>query len=862
MTDRRNPVAPLCLALLCTLLIGVTTAQQPLAHLAPPDSALVVTMQTGSEVAPELRNDLSQLDWQGARETLERLIAIVDPASMTDLSRFGDPAGLRGALQDLCPALPDTLETLGEGGPPGFEALLTVQPGLFNVPMIGIVRFDDLGAEGTQSLQRTLDECSNQTQSFEELSVAASGRVYEFASGQRELYVGMTDSGLLVIGQDLRGLVIPTLERASDDGGTSLPGNDPFSSFQPLDGYALGIALRTDPVLEAFGDLLLEAGPGEEELAIRVHDAVDTVDSVAWRGSLSSQGVLNEVALAIDPDRPDPELARLLLCEGCGLARPYLAPADSVAFASSPLPVSRLIDYIDGFLTASRAGSRLTDLLQSEFRVTLDPELLDALGAGTYMYVLESIGTDLSTLLYQPGQVLVVPVSSAENVRGGVDSLLESLRSLASESQSEFPIAIRDAEYRGVDYRRVQLSANIDLGIGLVGENLVIAMPSRSIESAVDTYGGAPSLVGSEQYRSVVAAAPRDAHGLSWQDTQATLNGIADLLRLASQPLAFGTHLALSNSEEAMTEDFGMAMPNGSGGWQVLLPDELQTLAPGTTEAALHDEGEAWDEYVDGKLSDVYRLEGISAGDEITVVIESEEFDTMLFLLDGNGMVLDSNDDSPDTTRSELVFAVEQGREYIIQATSFFGDAIGNYVLSVERAEGQGNLAGPSRPEPQSVAEGATTGELSTMDGQLNDKLSDLYRLEGLSIGEHVTVAVESSEFDTMLYLRDASGQALQSNDDAPDTSRSEVQFVVEEGVAYEIQVTSYWGDRTGAYTLTVDSGAAPVAVDPPGFAALLALFELPAELFDALARNTGNTSGYAVSEDGIFYSRGFTELR
>ena len=861
MTRMRKPITHLCLALACALL-GSALAQEPLTRLAPPDAALVVSLQTGGEVAADLRADVGALDWQGAGETLERLLAALDPSLLTgDLAELTEFTEIGDALREFCPALADSFDSIaGQDRFPRFEAMLTVQPRLINVPVTGLVRIDDLGAREQRSLESALGECASRTQEFAEVGIPGSGTVYDFPSGFRTVHVALTESGLLAIGSDLPTAMIPLLGRAAS--GAAGSGTDPFSAFDATEGYSLGVALRTEPVLAAFGSLLFQAGGTDDALARRVRDAIDTVDSIAWRATLDGDGFFNELALAIDPDRPDSELARLLLCDGCNLARPYLAPADAVSFASSPLPLDRLIDYIDGFLAAAGEEGTLTELLQREAGVTLSPELLDALGSGAYTYSLATIGTDLSTLLYRPGQVTVVPVSAAAPVREGVAALLESVQSLVAESAAgaTVPLAIREAEYRGVDYWRVQASANLDLGIGLVGDNLVLALPSRSIESAVDTFNGAPSLVGSARYRNLLAATPNGALGLSWHDTQGTLNGIADLLRLASQPLAFAASIALMEGEED-SDDFSMAIPEAAGGEQVQLPDEIQVLDPGTTEGELSDQGEELDEYVAGDLSDVYRVEGVLPGDEVTVVLESQAFDTMLQLLDGNGMVLDSNDDSPDTTRSELTFAVEPGQEYVIQATSYWGDATGAYTLTVERAEGTaGATAGPLEPQP--LAPGTTNGQLAEADGQRFDKLSDIYRLEGVAAGQQVTLVLESEQFDTMLYLRDAGGQVLRSNDDAPDTTRSEIAFVTEEGMEYQVQVTSYWGDDTGDYTLSVTSAAPPVAVEPPGFEELLSLFELPAQIFEALARNTGPTTGYSTSSDGLLYSRGFTELR
>ena len=123
-------------------------------------------------------------------------------------------------------------------------------------------------------------------------------------------------------------------------------------------------------------------------------------------------------------------------------------------------------------------------------------------------------------------------------------------------------------------------------------------------------------------------------------------------------------------------------------------------------------------------------------------------------------------------------------------------------------------------------------------------------------------MVLESDQFDTMLYLLDSNGNVITSNDDAPDTTRSEIGFTAEDDREYRVQVTSFWGDGTGDYRVTLESADAPEPVEPPDFAELLELFELPAQLFEVLADNIGDSTGYAVSEGNVLYSRSFTELQ
>lgn len=79
-----------------------------------------------------------------------------------------------------------------------------------------------------------------------------------------------------------------------------------------------------------------------------------------------------------------------------------------------------------------------------------------------------------------------------------------------------------------------------------------------------------------------------------------------------------------------------------------------------------------------------YALEGINPGDEVTVTLTSNEFDTYLYIIDANSETyLFENDDNPDTSTSEVVFTAEEGMTYWVEVASFGGFGSGTYQLSV-----------------------------------------------------------------------------------------------------------------------------------------------------------------------------------
>jgi hypothetical protein len=98
----------------------------------------------------------------------------------------------------------------------------------------------------------------------------------------------------------------------------------------------------------------------------------------------------------------------------------------------------------------------------------------------------------------------------------------------------------------------------------------------------------------------------------------------------------------------------------------------------------------------------------------------------------------------------------------------------------------------------QSGDETLTTGEFV-----------DRYEFEG-SAGQHVSVDLRSSAFDTYLIMKDPAGEQLE-NDDAEDGSgvgHSNIEADLTEAGVYAVLVTSYESGESGAYSLTIDPSA------------------------------------------------------
>lgn len=76
----------------------------------------------------------------------------------------------------------------------------------------------------------------------------------------------------------------------------------------------------------------------------------------------------------------------------------------------------------------------------------------------------------------------------------------------------------------------------------------------------------------------------------------------------------------------------------------------------------------------------------LEAGDQITVDAISDEFDTLVMLMDSNGITVSENDDGPDGSTNSLLFArISEAGKYTIRVRSYAGEGSGPFSIKVAR---------------------------------------------------------------------------------------------------------------------------------------------------------------------------------
>jgi len=73
-------------------------------------------------------------------------------------------------------------------------------------------------------------------------------------------------------------------------------------------------------------------------------------------------------------------------------------------------------------------------------------------------------------------------------------------------------------------------------------------------------------------------------------------------------------------------------------------------------------------------------------GDQVAIDVISEEFDTLVTLMDANGNTVSENDDGPDGTTNSLLFArITETGTYTVRVRAYAGQGTGEFYLKVAR---------------------------------------------------------------------------------------------------------------------------------------------------------------------------------
>ncbi|MDB4951950.1 MAG: peptidase [Gemmatimonadetes bacterium] len=211
----------------------------------------------------------------------------------------------------------------------------------------------------------------------------------------------------------------------------------------------------------------------------------------------------------------------------------------------------------------------------------------------------------------------------------------------------------------------------------------------------------------------------------------------------------------------------------------------------------------------DGTFYDQYTFHG-RAGQTVQITMSSKDVDSYLHLGTMNGGTWSSiktdDDGAGSGNDARITYTLPSDGDYVVKANTL-SRASGAYTLAVEQGT-------PPRPvSSQDIrADQTVNGTLDSSDAKLDDgSYIDQYVYHGRA-GEHLTITMKSTDFDSYLNFGTLNGgtfSSTQSDDDSGGGNDSQISVTLPANGDYAIRANSLMAGAAGSYTLSVVSGAA-----------------------------------------------------
>ncbi|MEM7414355.1 MAG: caspase family protein [Gemmatimonadota bacterium] len=252
--------------------------------------------------------------------------------------------------------------------------------------------------------------------------------------------------------------------------------------------------------------------------------------------------------------------------------------------------------------------------------------------------------------------------------------------------------------------------------------------------------------------------------------------------------------------------------PGESGAYDLMISTGSSSSggAASRTERGTLSAGDS--ELSSGEYADAYTFEG-RPGEQVTVELESSDFDTYLMVL-GPNEFREENDDAGSTSVSRVEAELTELGTYRVIVTTYEPGEVGDYSVSIET--GVSAVASTGQRDVETLDFGRTAnGQLQAGDGELEGgEYRDIWVFNGTA-GQIVTVEMASQGFDSYVGLAGPDGEMLDENDDADGrTDLSRVSVQLRESGRYRVMATSYAAGETGSYSLSLSSSTTTASND------------------------------------------------
>ncbi len=835
---------------------------QPLANYAPADSILTLSWSSQDKVFDSLKTELEALNWPQAMTSIEKILKVLsvtgDLYELQDLLSAADGADqMMAEVIGFCPAFEPLLDDFSafEGQVVPFKSLLSVSVSAFNpIPAItALLELDEGYSELMVESRSVLLDCLQADMGVPLTMLEQDGVPLYVVDdgGDFPVILGNVETLFFISSNPEIARKVVRLAQGGNE--TSLADTEFYqkssaqlSSQSTGFGFSLNLAALAD-TLESFTGFI----PDEPELRYLTERGLSmlrTLGGASGQLSVTAEGLLSESLLAINPDGGDEALLKLALCESCTVSSPLLAPETAIATSSQYIAWRELWTYIQDWATGvgNVSGQRinLKEIVQDEFGFDLDATLFNWLGSELHTFVLEPLSRDLRTIIYNPAQVSIMPVSSPEAARQGISTLIDNfgmlilqLISMDSDtdlfgSELDSILITQNYRYNEVDITRYRFGPSTDFGYALVGNYLVVGTPAAAIEAIIDTYQGGRTVLSSPSYQSARANSPQEISAFAYSDDTAQLRGLADILDVLSQPVAFLLNTGLRAAYEDWLywsnyswddwdyqEDWDYDWEDTPAYADIAGMFATPLSAPMVGEASFVTEGELLDTNLDnlGYYTRFYELEGLEPGTFATVLLDSDDFETYLRVINAAAETYVEPYIEYPESGSQVTFEVEDSR-YWLEVSSFSGEALGVFQLSIT-VSAEYDI--PDSMEGGKAELEGMTATLIEVPGELRDELgendldnlgyySKFYELSGLNPGDSVNITVSSEDFSPSLWLIDAEGSMyIDLWDTTEDAGSYSLRFIASEDMNYWLEVSSYFGEDLGSYSLSISIGEA-----------------------------------------------------
>lgn len=208
----------------------------------------------------------------------------------------------------------------------------------------------------------------------------------------------------------------------------------------------------------------------------------------------------------------------------------------------------------------------------------------------------------------------------------------------------------------------------------------------------------------------------------------------------------------------------------------------------------------------------VFTFQG-NAGQTVTIDLMSADFDAYLYLKDQTGNAIAHDDDSGGGRNARIVQTLPYTGMYQVYANTVSRGETGSFTLQVRSGGEAPPMAQYSAPPPpagagaQQIPIGTTVqGELTSGDPTMTDGSHyKMFTFMGTA-GQTVQIDLMSSAFDSYMYLRNASGQAIAHDDDGGGNLNSRITQTLPYTGLYQVLANTLRSGQYGPFTLQIQN--------------------------------------------------------